>query len=45
MSESQMENVKRELDNRRHRMSRVCETIEVKESRLDTVLTNMIIDT
>jgi len=45
MSESQMENVKRELDNRRRRMSRVCETIEVKESRLDTVLTNMIIDT
>lgn len=45
MSKSQMENVKRELDSRRRRMSRVCETIDVKESRLDTVLTNMIIDT
>ncbi|EFN70794.1 Carbohydrate sulfotransferase 14 [Camponotus floridanus] len=45
MSESHMENVKREFDNRRHQMSRVCKTIEVKESRLDTVLTNMIIDT
>lgn len=45
MSKSQMEDVKRELDSRRRRMSRVCETIDVKESRLDTVLTNMIIDT
>ncbi|XP_072763609.1 carbohydrate sulfotransferase 14 isoform X2 [Anoplolepis gracilipes] len=45
MSENQMEDVKRELDNRRQRMARVCEAIDAKESHLDTALTNMIIDT
>ncbi|KAM0728251.1 Carbohydrate sulfotransferase 14 [Formica fusca] len=45
MSRNQMEDIKRELESRRRGMACMCETIDVKESRLDAALTNMIIDT
>lgn len=44
MSRDQMEDVRRELDRRRWRVTRVCETIDTKTSHLDATLTNMIID-
>lgn len=45
MPRDQMENVRLELDRRRRRMTRMCETIDTKRSHLDATLTNMIIDT
>ncbi|KAL6424107.1 hypothetical protein ACFW04_009766 [Cataglyphis niger] len=45
MSRNQMEDIKRELESRKRRMACMCESIDVKESRLDAALTNMIIDT
>lgn len=45
MSRDQMADVKRELDDRRQRVTRLCEIIALKRSHLDGVLMNMIVDT
>ncbi|RLU20365.1 hypothetical protein DMN91_006973 [Ooceraea biroi] len=45
LSRNQMENIRRELDDRRQRVMRLCKTIVSRRSHLNTTLMNMIVDT
>ncbi|XP_020290637.1 carbohydrate sulfotransferase 11-like isoform X2 [Pseudomyrmex gracilis] len=45
MSRNQIEDARRDLENRKQRITRMCETIGKRKPHLDAALTNMIVDT